>query len=483
MSIPVIPQTITVHLGPPDSNAPNVRVPFIDYIKNVASSEIYPTWPENAIRANVYAQITYALNRIYTEFYRSRGYDFDITNSTQYDQAYREGRDYFENISLIVDDIFNDYVVKQGTIQPYFTQYCDGINTTCPGLSQWGTVDLANQGMTPYEILQHYYGDDINIVMDAPVAEIGPSYPGIPLRLGSAGEEVRTIQRELNRISQNYPSIPRIPVNYGVFDAETEAAVKQFQKIFNLTPDGIVGKGTWYKLKSIYTGVLRLSELYSEGLTLSDVERRYPGSLQQGDSGEEVRVLQYYLGVVSFFDDAIPISPENGYFGPSTTQTVVAFQQKYGLPDTGVVDQATWNKLIDVYDSTIASLPPQYGEYQGDIYPGYFLVGLTVLTDKHIKVFHQFTPLPTRGLTDGINAIRHILCLGKTVLVTGQHITLDFLCIFIAACGFEEHFKYRTFFGCFNLGFPVIRMLDDCDIAFDDLFIHIVCGTVQLYRV
>lgn len=374
MPIPVVPQTITVHLGPPDSNVRNIRVSFIDYIKNVASSEIYPTWPQSAIRANIYAQITYALNRIYTEHYRSRGYDFDITNSTQYDQAFREGRDYFENISLIVDDIFNDYVVKQGTIQPYFTQYCNGTTSVCDGLSQWGTVDLANQGMLPYEILQYYYGDDINIVTDAPVAEIGPSYPGIPLRLGSAGEDVRTIQRELNRIAQNYPSIPTIPVNYGVFDAETEASVKQFQKIFNLTQDGIVGKGTWYKLKSIYVGVLRLSELYSEGLTLSDVERRYPGSLQEGESGDPVRVLQYYLGVVAFFDDSIPNISESGYFGPSTTQTVMALQSKYGLPATGVIDQDTWNKLIQVYDSTIASLPPQYTAFRGDFYPGYFLV-------------------------------------------------------------------------------------------------------------
>ncbi|MBO5670479.1 MAG: spore cortex-lytic protein, partial [Clostridia bacterium] len=169
---PVIPEYITVHLGQPDQPAENVRVRFQDYIKNVASSEVYPNWPESAIRANILAQISYALNRVYTEFYRSRGYDFDITNSTQYDQKFILNRDIFENISQIVDDIFNDYVVKQGTIQPYFTQYCNGTTTTCPGLSHWGTVDLAREGLVPYQILQRYYGDDINIVFNAPVEEV-----------------------------------------------------------------------------------------------------------------------------------------------------------------------------------------------------------------------------------------------------------------------------------------------------------------------
>ncbi|MEG2597769.1 MAG: spore cortex-lytic protein, partial [Oscillospiraceae bacterium] len=209
---PSIPEYITVHLGAPnDRNARNIQVPFDYYIKNVASSEIYPTWPENAIRANVYAQISYALNRVYTEFYRSKGYDFDITNSTQYDQSFVEGRDIFQNISEIVDDIFNDYVVKQGSVEPYFTQYCNGTTVTCEGLSQWGTVKLAKEGLTPYEILQRYYGDDVDIIFNAPIAANIPSYPGIPLKRGSVGEEVRTIQRQLNRIGKNYPSISSIP--------------------------------------------------------------------------------------------------------------------------------------------------------------------------------------------------------------------------------------------------------------------------------
>ena len=237
---PVIPETIVVHLGAPDQAAENVTVPFIDYIKNVASSEVYPTWPEEAVRANILAQISFALNRIYTEHYPSRGFDFDITNSTQYDQKYIHNRDIFENISRIVDDVFNDYLVRQGNVQPLFASYCDGINTKCEGLSQWGTVDLAEEGLLPYEILQHYYGDDINIVFNAPVQGIERSYPGIPLRLGSAGEDVRIIQRQLNRIADNYPAIPKVLVD-GFFGVETQQAVKTFQQIFNLDADGIVG--------------------------------------------------------------------------------------------------------------------------------------------------------------------------------------------------------------------------------------------------
>ena len=224
---PVIPERITVHLGRPEESARNVEVPFSDYIKNVASSEIYPTWPENAIRANIYAQISYALNRVYTEWYRSQGYDFDITNSTQYDQAYVPERDIFENISQIVDEIFNNYVRRQGSVEPYFTQYCNGTTSTCAGLSQWGTVELANQGYLPYEILRYYYGDDIDIVRNAPVQNVEESYPGIAQRRGMRSNNIRILQGELNRIAENYPAIPRIDRVNGVFGAETEEAVRE----------------------------------------------------------------------------------------------------------------------------------------------------------------------------------------------------------------------------------------------------------------
>ena len=199
--IPTIPETITVHLGLPNQPAENVTVPFPDYIKNVASSEIYPTWPEAAIRANIYAQITYALNRIFNEFYRSQGYDFDITSTTQYDQTYIKGRDIYENISRIVDEIFNNYVVRQGRVDPFFTAYCNGTTTVCDGLSQWETVALAEQGLTPYQILQKFYGQDIGILENVPISANVPSYPGTALRLGDAGNTVKTIQLELNRIA------------------------------------------------------------------------------------------------------------------------------------------------------------------------------------------------------------------------------------------------------------------------------------------
>ena len=371
---PVIPNYITVHLGPPNSNAPNVRVPFTDYIKNVASSEIYPSWPESAIRANILAQISFALNRVYTEYYRSRGYDFDITNSTAYDQAYIDGRDVFSNISKIVDEIFNDYVTKGNQIQPYFTEYCDGRNVTCKGMSQWGTVSLANRGLTPYQILQNYYGNDINIVRNAPVRNVTESYPGVLLRIGSpASEEIRTIQRELNRIRQNYPSIPPIPDANGFYDAATKAAVTQFQKIFNLTPDGIVGKATWYKIKQIYNAVKRVSELYSEGITISEVERIFSEVLKRGSRGNDVKAMQYFLAFVAYFNDRIPNIAVDGIFGPATEAAVKAFQREYGLTVDGIVGRNTWNRLLDAYYATLDSLPDEYRSYSSFLYPGYTL--------------------------------------------------------------------------------------------------------------
>lgn len=369
---PVVPEYITVHLGAPDQPAQNVTVPFIDYIKNVASSELYPTWPEEALRANIYAQISYALNRIYTEWYRSRGYDFDITNSTQYDQSFVYERDVFANISQIVDELFNDYVTRQGFIQPLFTQYCDGVNVTCPGLSQWGTVDLANQGYTPYQILQHFYGEDINIIANAPVGPNVPSYPGVPLHLGDAGEEVRMIQRELNRIAQDYPSIPIIPLEDGIFNLETEAAVKAFQRIFDLTQDGIVGKSTWYKILYLYINVKRLADLYSEGLTYSEIERIYPRAISEGDVGDFVRIAQYFLSVIGTFDYNLPAPEVDGDFGPKTKEAVIAFQTKYGLTPDGIIGRETWYTMRRVYDETLQLLTPEYVN-SALLYPGYIV--------------------------------------------------------------------------------------------------------------
>ena len=368
--LPIVPEFITVHLGRPNAAARNVRVPFSQYIKNVASSEIYPTWPESSLRANIYAEITFALNRIYTEHYRSRGYDFDITNSTQFDQYYVEGRDIFENISRVVDDIFNDYVVKQGQIQPYFTQYCA---QNCEGLSQWGTVTLANQGYTPYRILQYYYGNDIDIIRNAPIKTNTPTYPGTPLRLGSGGEDVVEIQRQLNRIAVNYPSIPKITESTGYFEQTTQTAVKQFQKIFNLVQDGIVGKDTWYKIKQIYNGIKGLSELYSEGITISEIERKYERLLKLGTRGPSVRILQYYLQFLSFFNLKLPYVSMDGIFGQETYDAVVTFQSLYGLDVDGIVGKNTWDMIQDAYVGVLNSLPDEYRSYSSLLYPGYII--------------------------------------------------------------------------------------------------------------
>lgn len=367
-----VPEFITVHLGAPNSNAANVRVPFSTYIKNVASSEIYPTWPENAIRANIIAQTSFVINRIYTEFYRSQGYDFDITNSTQFDQAYQQGREIFANVGEIAQDLFNQYVVTQGNVQPLFTEYCDGVRVQCGGLSQWGTVALANQGKTPYEILQTYYGQNIDLKR-ADTGSNLESYTGVDLKLGSVGEEVRTIQKQLNRISRNYPLIPIIPDTNGIFSADTQKSVKIFQGIFNLTVDGIVGRSTWYTIKRIYNAVKKLSELYSEGITVTEAQREFPRVLQLGSTGQGVRVLQYYLRFISFFDKSIPFINFDGVYGQETADAVSTFQAQFGLTPDGITGSKTWNAIISEYDDILNSLPYEYSSYSSLLYPGFVI--------------------------------------------------------------------------------------------------------------
>ena len=295
---PFVPQRITVHLGPPASNAENVTVSFSDYVKNVASSEIYPTWDESALRANILAIVSFALNRVYTEFYRSRGYDFDITSSTAYDQAFVNGRGFFENISRLVDELFNDYLRRPGFVEPLAAKFCNGTTVTCEGLSQWGSQNLAQQGYNSTQILRSYYGN-VEIVPNAPIRGITSSYPGTPLRVGSTGPNVVVLQVSLNRIAQNYPAIPKIPAVDGIFGSRTEAAVRAFQRIFGLTADGIVGPATWYAIVRLYTAVTSLSELRSQGQQFYAVNWSPPGTLQVGDTGDKVRQLQYMLAILS----------------------------------------------------------------------------------------------------------------------------------------------------------------------------------------
>ena len=367
---PIIPEYITVHLGPPDSNAQNVTLPFADYIKNVASSEIYPTWPESAIRANIYAQISFALNRVYTEYYRSRGYNFDITNDISRDQSFVYGRDVFESISQIVDEIFNSYVRVQGTVEPLFTAYCDGAEVICEGLSQWGTVDLAEEGLSPLEILQYYYGDNIEIVSGVPVAGFVPSVPPVTLRLGSAGNEVQLLQRRLNRISTNYPAIPKIYPTDGIFAASTEEAVKAFQEVFNLTPDGIVGNATWYSIQRVYAAVKRLSDLNSEGLTFAEINTEYAGALGPGDRGTDVLAIQYFLRYIANFVGTVQSVALDGDYGPATEAAVKSFQRTYGLTEDGIVGLVTFDTLFNVYRGLVDSLDLTYREGVTVPYPG-----------------------------------------------------------------------------------------------------------------
>ena len=374
MAVVQVPTSITVHLGAPNEAADNIRVPYIDYIKNVVCSEIYPTWPENALLANIYTIQSFTLNRVFTEYYRTRGYVFDITNNTAFDQAFVPGRKYFEPISDMVDMVFNAYIVRAGQVQPLAAQYCSGSGVTCAGLSQWGTVSLANQGYSVLGILRYYFGQDVSLVYNAPTAPNIPSYSGVPLQIGSAGAQVRTVQRELNRISANYPAIPRIGTVSGVFDAATRNAVIVFQQIFGLAVDGVVGKQTWYKLKYIYNGVKNLSEIYSEGLTISEVERVFSNVLRQGDRGIAVRTIQYYLNFIGQFNGSLNIDiAEDGVFGPATKRAVEAFQRYYGLKVDGIVGRNTWNAVIDAYNDILRSLPADFTGFSSLLYPGYYI--------------------------------------------------------------------------------------------------------------
>lgn len=355
----IIPTYITVHLGRPDSNAENITVPFLYYLKNVASSEIYPTWPVEALKANIWAQTSLALNRIYTEWYPSQGYDFDITNSTAFDQAFVKDRNIFDSISEIVNETFNEYIQKSNYQEPYYAEYCDGKIASCPGMKQWGTLSLANQGYSALEILRYYYGNDIRIRESNNIQDAQASYPGI-LRIGSSGQEVFEMQEFLNAIAVNYPIIPVIfPVN-GVFEENTEAAVRAFQRQFNLNVDGVVGKATWYKISYIYAAVRKLAELGSIGRIEDLYSGQYPGTpLRQGDRGVEVQLLQFYLSSISVFYPQIPNVTIDGIFGQNLLKAVLNFQQNFGLIDDGIVGRSTWEKIYAVYETLSDKIVPE----------------------------------------------------------------------------------------------------------------------------
>ena len=363
---PVVPETITVHLGTPSSNAENVTIPFIEYIKNVASSEIYPTWPDTSLRANIIAQVSLALNRIYTEWYRSQGYNYDITSSTAYDQAFVLDRSIFDNISSVVDELFTNYLAREGTVEPLFTEYCDGSTVSCAGLSQWGTVTLARKGYSPLGILQYYYGDD-TFIAEARVQENVPESFAGDLRPGDTNADVATLQRRLDRIAINYPQIPFILKANGVYGDRTEASVRTFQRVFGLNQTGITDRETWYRVLYVYNAVKKLAELNSEGERIENDS--FPRPLSAGDRGTDVLRIQYYLLVIAdaLNVTSIPQPVLTGVFDANTERTVRGFQQYYGLPVTGNIDEATWNAIVKYYydyENSFAS---------DRKYPGYLL--------------------------------------------------------------------------------------------------------------
>lgn len=365
-----VPENITVHLGRPDEVAENVTVPFIDYIKNVASSELYPTWPENALIANVYAIVSVALNRVTLQWYRARGYDFDITNSPQFDQAYVKDRGIYNNISEIVDNLFNDYIIRDNQVIPLFTTFCDGRISQCEGMYQWGTVDLANNGYSPIDILKYYYGEDISIVKDAPVGGIGLSYPGEPLKPGDSSIIILRQQLGLNRIAKNYPAIPEITNADGYYGESTEKAVREFQRAFNLPVTGIIDKGTFYKIRQIFVAVSKLAELSVPGSIYEEILEVTRGTLLQGDIRPRIEILQYFLDVLSNYYEGIPNIAYTGIFDPQTRAAVIEFQKIMGLPITGIVDEETWDLLFRTILGIFNTLPPQEVYLPRFRYPG-----------------------------------------------------------------------------------------------------------------
>lgn len=385
---PIVPNNITVHLGEPDAAANDITIPFTDYISNVAASELYPTWPRNALTANIYAIISFAMNRIYNEWYRSKGYNFDITSTPNYDQTYTLNRSTYENIDDIVGEIFDNYVIKSGQIQPYFTTYCDGRIKTCGGLSQWGSVTLANQGKTPLQILQNYYGNDIAIKYNAPVGDTTEGFPGNDVGIGYAGNPVLAIQRDLRRIKESYPAIPEITDTLGIYEKTTEDAVKVFQQIFSLPVTGIVDKATWYKIKYIYNSVKKLADLYSEGITEEEATFLYTDELKYGDTGIEVEYIHYFLDAIAFLDKDIPRLPTNSIYNNNTITMVKAFQEKYNLPVTGIFTYSDWTVLKNAYRNILKSFPKEYQDYINDLYPDYFLT--RGMTGKDVIRFQKF---------------------------------------------------------------------------------------------
>lgn len=399
-----IPNYITVHLGSPNSNSKNVKVSFIDYIKNVASSEIYPTWEKSALYANIYAQISFTLNRIFTLWYRSRGYNFDITNSTAYDQYFVYGRNIYDNISDIIDQIFNEYIIREGRLEPYFAQYCNGTTSKCDGLSQWGSQDLAKRGYSPISILKYYYPNDILITETNNFSSNVDSYPGYLLKYGMTDKNIEIMQNYLNRIRINYPLIPQINPVSGYFGNQTLNAVKVFQNISGLKNDGIIGKKTWYMITKYYVAIKRLAELDSEGEIIDVGVKPKTSIIKLNDQGEDVVVLQFLLNYIAEYYPNLKQVINDSYFGLDTKNAVIEFQKYFNLTPDGIVGPNTWNYLYKVYNS----LKNQGGNnINKPNYPGYNIsIGsrgaYVLLIQNYLNMLSLPYPSIKRVIVDGI---------------------------------------------------------------------------------
>ena len=366
----IVPEFITVHLGRPDRQARNVRVPFIYYIKNAASHEIFSTWPAASLEANIYCIISLTLNRIFTEWYRVRGHNFDITNSTQFDQMFVEGGQIFGTIDAMVDRIFNRYIRRTGHLEPFFAEYCDGRRVTCPGLWQWSTVTLANQGLNALQILRHFYPNDVQLVETDNIGGVVESFPGFVLRPGTSGPAVRTLQNWLNRIRVNFPAIPPITNVSGIYGPQTEAAVRAFQSIRelgNLTPNGVVDRATWNRISFTYSAVKRLGELTSEGIIMG-IDRTPPREvIREGARGRLVQQAQYLLNFIAEFYPSVPTVIQNSSFTRDMTTAVREFQRLFGLNPDGIIGPLTWNMLYTVYWRIRDNIRPP--SVPGDVVP------------------------------------------------------------------------------------------------------------------
>ncbi|MDR1705912.1 MAG: peptidoglycan-binding protein [Clostridiales bacterium] len=373
-----VPHTIRVHLGKPAEYATNVYVKFKEYLKNVCTYEIYPDWPANTLEANILCQTSLALNRIYTEWYPSQGYAYDITSSTWNDQnyVYAHVGPYTSKISAIVDRVFNNFARRVGQKGPYFTEYCDGRTATCPGLKQWGSLDLGNKGYTPLQILKYYYGNDIEIAETSNIDDVEASYPGSPLKEGMRGSAVKQMQDQLNRIRVAYRNIPQISSPNGYFGPDTTAAVKAFKAAADWSlpsaSSGAVDKSTWYNISYAYYAVKKLGELGSEGEIIGVGSIPPNSTLGQGSKGTEAGKLQFLINAIAEYYPEVPSVIMDYSYGPSTANAVRAFEQAFGLNPDGIAGPQVWNKLYEVYWSLKDSglLPGSGG---GAEYPGFSL--------------------------------------------------------------------------------------------------------------